>query len=54
MLFAEANRFGADYRMVLLSPTGAYVISSLEIRIGVDNAATSAAAHTLMVSGTDL
>jgi transcriptional regulator GlxA family with amidase domain len=53
-VFAEANRLGADYRMVLLSPTGADVTSSLGIRIGVDGAATSAAAHTLLVAGTDL
>ncbi|GHH82721.1 AraC family transcriptional regulator [Streptomyces sulfonofaciens] len=54
-VFAEANRFGADYRMVLLSPTGADVTSSLGIRIGVDDAAGSqSAVHTLVVAGTDL
>nr|WP_093734562.1 DJ-1/PfpI family protein [Streptomyces sp. SID4948] len=53
-VFAEANRSGADYRLVMLSPTGADVTSSLGIRIGVDAAAASAAAHTLMVAGTDL
>ncbi|MCX2711541.1 hypothetical protein [Mycolicibacterium sp. J2] len=28
-VFKEANRFGADYRMVLLSPTGDTVLSNL-------------------------
>ena len=54
-VFAEANRAGADYHVVLLSPTGADVVSSLGIRIGVDAAATSeSAAHTLLVAGTDI
>jgi transcriptional regulator GlxA family with amidase domain len=53
-VFAEANRSGADYSMVVLSPDGADVTSSLGIRIGVDGAATSAAAQTLVVAGTDL
>jgi transcriptional regulator GlxA family with amidase domain len=54
-VFAEANKLGGDYRMVLLSPTGADVTSSLGIRIGVDAAATSeSAAHTLLVAGTGL
>lgn len=53
-VFAEANRFGADYRMELLSPTGADVTSSLGIRLRVDAAAGEATADTLMVAGSDV
>jgi transcriptional regulator GlxA family with amidase domain len=35
-VFKEANRFGADYRILLLSPTGDDVTSNLGIRISVD------------------
>ncbi|MFF1632569.1 GlxA family transcriptional regulator [Leifsonia sp. NPDC058248] len=35
-VFAEANLLGADYRVVLLSPTGADVTTSVGIRIAVD------------------
>jgi transcriptional regulator GlxA family with amidase domain len=35
-VFAEANRLGADYRIVVLSTTGADVTSSAGIRIAVD------------------
>lgn len=35
-VFAEANRCGADYQIVLLSPTGADVASSIGITISVD------------------
>ncbi|HEY0542108.1 MAG TPA: AraC family transcriptional regulator, partial [Actinoallomurus sp.] len=40
-VFKEANRFGADYRIVLLSPTGADVTSNLGVRISVDGAVFS-------------
>lgn len=40
-VFKEANRFGADYRIVLLSPTGADVMSSLGVRVAVDGAVSS-------------
>ncbi|MEU6041786.1 DJ-1/PfpI family protein [Actinomadura sp. NPDC047616] len=52
--FKEANRFGADYRIVLLSPTGADVTSSLGVRIAVDGAVSSEPAFdTLLVAGSD-
>ncbi|GHJ35534.1 GlxA family transcriptional regulator [Streptomyces sp. TS71-3] len=54
-VFAEANKLGAGYRVVLLSPTGEDVTSSLGIRIGVDDAVASASAiRTLLVAGADL
>ncbi|WP_223189426.1 hypothetical protein [Nonomuraea terrae] len=40
-VFKEANRFGADYRIVLLSPTGADITSNLGVRIAVDGAVSS-------------
>jgi transcriptional regulator GlxA family with amidase domain len=40
-VFGEANRLGADYRIVLLSPAGADVTSSTGIRIAVDGAVAS-------------
>lgn len=53
-VFKEANRFGADYRIVLLSPTGADVTSNLGVRIAVDGAVSSApASDTLLVAGSD-
>ncbi|MFF4124062.1 GlxA family transcriptional regulator [Microbispora rosea] len=54
-VFKEANRFGAGYRIVLLSPTGADVTSSLGVRIAVDGAVSSEpASDTLLVAGSDL
>lgn len=54
-VFQAANRFGADYRIVLLSPTGSDVVSNIGARIGVDGAASSApACDTLLVPGSDL
>ncbi|RKF28821.1 GlxA family transcriptional regulator [Micromonospora globbae] len=53
-VFKEANRFGADYRIVFLSPTGADVTSNLGVRIAVDGAvASEPAADTLLVAGSD-
>ncbi|MGW3612390.1 hypothetical protein ACWD6N_21315 [Micromonospora sp. NPDC005163] len=40
-VFKEANRFGADYRIVLLSPAGADVTSNLGVRIAVEGAVSS-------------
>ena len=52
--FTEANRFGADYRIVLLSPTGADVTSNLGFTIAVDGAVSGgAAADTYLVPGSD-
>src|ERR1700742_707411 len=54
-VFKEANRFGADYRITLLSPTGADVTSNLGVRMSVDGAASSEPAFdTLLVAGSDL
>ncbi|TDC39811.1 GlxA family transcriptional regulator [Micromonospora sp. 15K316] len=54
-VFKEANRFGADYRIALLSPTGADVVSNLGVRIAVDGAVSpEAASDTLLVAGSDL
>jgi hypothetical protein len=46
-VFKEANRFGAHYRIVLLSPTGANVTSSLGVRIAVDGAVSSEQAFAI-------
>ncbi|MFF8866197.1 GlxA family transcriptional regulator [Streptomyces sp. NPDC015139] len=54
-VFAEANRLGADYRVALLSPTGADVRSSVGIRIGVDGGpAVEPAPATFVVPGGDV
>ncbi|WP_086843645.1 GlxA family transcriptional regulator [Amycolatopsis kentuckyensis] len=54
-VFKEANRFGAGYRTVLLSPTGADVTSSLGVRIAVDGAVAAEPAHdTFLVVGSDV
>ncbi|WP_307167138.1 GlxA family transcriptional regulator [Streptomyces rishiriensis] len=52
-VFGEANRLGADYEIVLVSPTGADVTSSLGIRIAVDGAATDPGPDTFLVAGAD-
>ncbi|MEU1616529.1 DJ-1/PfpI family protein [Streptomyces sp. NPDC005722] len=52
-VFAEANRLGADYEVVLVSPTGEDVTSSIGVRIAVAGGATDAAPDTLVVPGTD-
>ncbi|MEV4618784.1 GlxA family transcriptional regulator [Asanoa sp. NPDC049573] len=54
-VFKEANRLGADYRMVLLSPTGADITSNLGVRVSVDGAIPAAPAlDTFLVAGSDL
>ncbi|MER7444287.1 GlxA family transcriptional regulator [Micromonospora avicenniae] len=54
-VFKEANRFGADYQIVLLSPTGADVTSNLGARLAVDGAVgPEQASDTLLVAGSDL
>jgi transcriptional regulator GlxA family with amidase domain len=54
-VFTEANRFGAHYRVLLVSPGGADVVASNGIRISVDGDAESgAAAHTFLVAGADV
>ncbi|WP_327419806.1 MULTISPECIES: hypothetical protein [unclassified Streptomyces] len=53
-VFGEANRLGADYTIVPVSPTGADVTSSIGIRIAVDAAATEPAPDTFLVAGADL
>jgi transcriptional regulator GlxA family with amidase domain len=53
-VFKEANRFGADYQIVLLSPTGEDVMSNLGFRVAVDCAvADECAPDTYLVAGSD-
>jgi transcriptional regulator GlxA family with amidase domain len=53
-VFAEANRLGATYEVVLVSPTGTDVASSLGIRLSVGGVADDAASwHTVLVAGGD-
>ncbi|MDT5235588.1 MAG: hypothetical protein QOD36_1328 [Mycobacterium sp.] len=53
-VFKEANRFGADYRIVLLSPTGEDVTSNLGFGVTVDGAVSSERApDTYLVAGSD-
>ena len=54
-VFAEANRFGARYRLVLCSPDGREVASSTGMRISVDAAAADAGPlHLALVAGGDV
>ncbi|GHA70940.1 AraC family transcriptional regulator [Streptomyces tauricus] len=51
-VFGEANVLGADYRITLLSTTGADITSSVGMRIAVNgSAATQTAPDTLLVPG---
>jgi transcriptional regulator GlxA family with amidase domain len=50
-VFREANRFGADYRIALVSPTGADVTSNLGFRLGVDDPVADA--DTYLIAGSD-
>ncbi|MHC3472888.1 GlxA family transcriptional regulator [Streptomyces sp. 7R007] len=53
--FAEANRLGGDYRIALVSATGADVTSSIGIRIAVDTAyASEPGPDTFVVPGGDI
>jgi len=53
-VFKEANRFGADYRIVLLSPTGEHVSSNLGFGVAVDGADSSERTpDTYLVAGSD-
>ncbi|MFI6359570.1 GlxA family transcriptional regulator [Streptomyces sp. NPDC050743] len=54
-VFAEANRLGADYRIAVLSATGADVRSSVGIRISADGSpASEPAPDTFVVPGGDV
>ena len=54
-VFAEANRFGADYRVSLISPTGADVTTSIGIRMAVDgDASIQPPPDTFLIAGSDL
>jgi transcriptional regulator GlxA family with amidase domain len=54
-VFGEANLCGADYEIVLLSPTGADVASSIGIKVSVDgNAESEPAPDTFLVAGGDI
>jgi transcriptional regulator GlxA family with amidase domain len=53
-VFQTANRFGADYQIVLVSPTGEDVTSNLGFGVAVDGAVTSEdAPDTYLVPGAD-
>ncbi|WP_082964887.1 GlxA family transcriptional regulator [Mycobacterium sp. ACS1612] len=53
-VFKEANRFGADYQIALLSPTGASVASNLGFKVDVDGAVSDGtASDTYLVPGSD-
>ncbi|MCS5718311.1 DJ-1/PfpI family protein [Herbiconiux sp. CPCC 205763] len=54
-VFAEANRLGADYRVTLVSPTGADVTTSLGIRIAVDGGPDlDTPPQTFLIAGGDI
>ncbi|BBX65754.1 AraC family transcriptional regulator [Mycobacterium saskatchewanense] len=53
-VFAEANRFGADYRIKIASVDGRDVTTSIGTRLGVTDALASIeSADTVMVAGSD-
>jgi len=53
-VFAEANRFGADYRIKIASVDGRDVTTSIGIRLGVtDIVASIESADTVLVAGSD-
>ena len=53
-VFAEANRFGADYRLTIASVDGRDVTTSIGTRLGVTDAIASIeSADTVMVAGSD-
>lgn len=53
-VFKEANRFGAEYRIDLVSPTGESVTSNLGFGIAVSGAVSSeSAVDTYIVAGSD-
>jgi transcriptional regulator GlxA family with amidase domain len=51
-VFREANRLGADYRIVLVSPTGGDVVSNLGVKLSVDGA-VAPGPDTFLVPGSD-
>lgn len=53
-VFAEANRFGANYRLKIASVDGGDVVTSIGTRLGVTDAISSIeSADTVMVAGSD-
>jgi transcriptional regulator GlxA family with amidase domain len=54
-VFAEANRLGADYRVQLVSPSGADVVTSVGIGLAVDAGPHDiTSSDTLLVAGGDI
>lgn len=54
-VFSEANRLGASYRIVLLSPTGADVTTSTGIRMAVDgDSKLELGSHSFLIAGGDI
>jgi putative intracellular protease/amidase len=54
-VFAEANRLGADYRVALVSPSGADVTTSIGIRIAVDGGPDfQQVPQTFLIAGGDI
>ncbi|MEU4667577.1 GlxA family transcriptional regulator [Amycolatopsis sp. NPDC023774] len=54
-VFKEATRLGADYRIVLVSPTGEDVVSNLGFKVAVEGSVFSEPApDTYLVAGSDL
>jgi transcriptional regulator GlxA family with amidase domain len=53
-VFAEANRFGADYRLKIASVDGRDITTSIGTRLGVTDAISSIeSADTVLVAGSD-
>jgi transcriptional regulator GlxA family with amidase domain len=53
-VFAEANRFGGDYRLKIASVDGRDVMTSIGVRLGVtDSVASVESADTVLVAGSD-
>lgn len=54
-VFGEANRLGAHYRIVLLSPSGREVTTSTGIRMAVDgDPGTALSSHSFLIAGGDI
>ncbi|WP_328602350.1 DJ-1/PfpI family protein [Nocardia terrae] len=54
-VFAEAGKFGADYALEYVSPSGAPVLTSVGIRLPVDGAAADVREpDTVIVTGGDV
>ncbi|MEE3851665.1 GlxA family transcriptional regulator [Gordonia sp. LSe1-13] len=53
-VFVEANQFGGDYEVVVMSPSGGDVATSVGVRVSTDPVSGSGRFDTVMIAGSEI